>query len=398
MKELERLFRKKSKLVIGLMSGTSADGIDAAVVKIVGSGVRTKIKLLAFETYPYPKGFQRFLLKNSQKETARLDEVTRLNFLIARLFADAAARVARKAKLGRSEIDLIGSHGQTVQHLPDGKRMFGKETRATLQIGAPSVIAKLTGIVTVGDFRSGDVAAGGSGAPLVPYFDYLTARSIEHSRALLNIGGIANITVLPGNCTVEEVVAFDTGPGNILIDALMRRLFRRPYDRFGSVAARGRLLPELLRSLISHPYMRKKPPKSTGREMFGESLIGKILRYRKKGREEDLIATISEFTALSIYDSYLRFIRPTTKLDELFVSGGGVHNHFLMNRLCRYFHPIAVSPIEHINRQKAGLSADAKEAVCFAVLANETIAGNPANVPGATGARKATVLGNICLP
>ena len=398
MRELERLFRKKSKLVIGLMSGTSADGIDAVVVKIVGSGIHTKIEQLAFETYRYPKGFQKFLLKNSQKETARLDEVTRLDFLIARLFADAAARILREAKLNRSEIDLIGSHGQTVQHLPDGKRMFGKETRATLQLGSPSVIAKLTGIVTVGDFRVGDLAVGGSGAPLVPYFDYLTARSKRRSRALLNIGGISNITVLPRNCSVEDVAAFDTGPGNILIDALMQRLFRRPYDRFGSVASSGRLLPELLRSLMSHPYMRKKPPKSTGREMFGESLLGQILRYKKRRREEDLIATVSEFTALGVYDSYLEFIRPTTKIEELFVSGGGVHNHFLMDRLCRYFHPIAVSPIESINRQKAGLSADAKEAVCFAVLANETIAGNPANVPGATGAGKATVLGSICLP
>lgn len=393
MKEVERLRKKKTKLVVGLMSGTSADGIDAVVVEIRGSGERTGLRQRAFQTFRFPAGFKSFLLKNSDARTARLDDVARLNVLLGMLFADAARRIVRRAGVRLADIDLIGSHGQTIQHLPEKRRLFGKYVGATLQIGSPSVIAKHTGIVTVGDFRLGDIAVGGNGAPLVPYFDYIMFRSASLTRALLNIGGIANLTVLPRRCTVNDVWAFDTGPGNMIIDGLMRKWFGRPYDTSGALAIRGQLIPELLRWLMSHPYLNEKPPKSTGREVFGEVLIRKIVQRSKRRRKQDVVATVSEFTALSVCEGYLRFVHPAMKLDGLLVSGGGAHNTYIMERLRRYFSPLPVMPVN-----EPGFTSDSKEAVCFAVLANETVAGNPANVPRATGARSASVLGTICLP
>ena len=393
MQILEKVFKKKIKRIVGLMSGTSADGIDAVVVEVTGNGIHTKLKQLAFATYPYPKGFKEFLLKNSDRATARLDEVARLNVLVAGLFADAAKKIVRKAGFRLKEIDLIGSHGQTIQHLPEFQKMFGKIFRSTLQVGSPAIIAKLTGVATVGDFRIGDVAVGGSGAPLVPYFDYVMFRSPKINRALLNIGGIANITVLPKTCNLQDVFAFDTGPGNMLIDTLIQKFFGKFYDDCGDIASQGEIIPSLLHWMMKHPYLKRRLPKSTGREVFGNDFVQQILHRTRGQRKEDIVATVSEFTALSIYDNYLKFIRRKTKFDELLVSGGGVHNRYIMNALRRYFSSVRVAPIENL-----GFSSDAKEAICFAVLANETIAGNPTNVTRVTGARKPTVLGTICLP
>src|SRR5258708_1988077 len=209
MNVLGNVSGKQKKLVVGLMSGTSADGIDAVLVEVMGSGTATRIRQLGFQTYPYSAAFKRFLLRNSDPATARLDDLTRLNVLMASQFAEAVKRIVRRAGKRIENIDLIGSHGQTIQHLPAPTRMFGHEIRATLQIGSPSVIAKLTGITTVGDFRLGDVAVGGSGAPLVPYVDYLLLRSTKYNRAVLNIGGIANLTLLPKRCSLKDVIAFD---------------------------------------------------------------------------------------------------------------------------------------------------------------------------------------------
>ena len=389
----EKLYRKKRKTVIGLMSGTSADGIDAALVNIAGSGTSTKIRLRTFHTFPYPRGFKEFLVRNSNPDTARLDDVARLDMLIATFFADAAKKIARRAGCRMNDIDLIGSHGQTIQHIPQFKKLFGKRIRSTLQIGNPSAIAKLSGVVTVGDFRSGDVAVGGSGAPLVPLFDYLLLRSRTKNRAALNIGGIANITVLPRNCSLDNVVAFDTGPGNMIIDDLMQRFFDKPFDNNGLIASHGRIIPALLRQMMNHPYFQQKPPKSTGREMFGKLFINKLLQHHHKAHPRDLITTVTEFTALSIYQSSLRFIRRTSPLNELIVSGGGVHNTYLLNALQRYFAGIRILTTDELN-----IPSDAKEAICFAMLANETVSSRPGNVPGATGASAQTLLGVIALP
>ncbi len=393
MKRIPRIFHKKKKLVIGLMSGTSADGIDAALVEVEGHGLKTKFHQLAFVAVPYPNGFKDFLLKNSDPQTACLDDIARLNFLIGELFAEAARRVVLKAGKRLSSIDLIGSHGQTVCHLPRPRRMFGKKITATIQLGDPTVIAKRTGVVTVGDFRIGDIAVGGSGAPLVPYVDYLLLRSARKNRAVLNLGGIANVTLLPRRCGLKDVWAFDTGPGNMVVDGLMKHFFGKPFDRDGLVARRGKILFPLLQWMANHPYLRLAPPKSTGREEFGEAFVRGVLRRAKGKRREDIVATATEFTALSIYDGIVRFARRKLNVNELIVSGGGVHNSYLMEALQRYFRGISVKTVDHL-----GFSSDAKEAVCFALLANETVAGNPANVPGATGAKHPTVLGKICLP
>jgi anhydro-N-acetylmuramic acid kinase len=392
MEILEKLFKKKRKVIVGLMSGTSADGIDAALIEIRGSGTGTKFRQLAFHTYPYPKGLKSFLLKNSSAKTARLDEVARLNLLIGMYFSDATRNIVRQAGYRLTDVDLIGSHGQTIQHLPNWEKLFGRNVRSTLQIGDPSVIAKLTGVITVGDFRIGDVAVGGSGAPLVPYFDWLLFRSTTANRGLLNIGGIANITILPRRSKLSDIQAFDTGPGNMVVDALMQRFYGKSYDKDGKIASQGKIIPSLLHRMMQHPYLKLKPPKSTGREMFGEEFITEILRRTRNDRKKNIITTASEFTASSVYDSS-RFIRPKVHLDEIIVSGGGVHNKYIMQSLEKHFSETSLMPIDNL-----GFSSDEKEAIAFAILANETIAGNPSNVPGATGAQRTTVLGKICLP
>lgn len=374
-----------------MMTGTSADGIDAVLVEIRGSGEATRIRQRAFVSRPFPAAYTAFVLRNSDAETARLDHVTRLNMLAASLLADAARAVARRAGVPLRRVDLIGSHGQTIHHLPRPRRLFGREIRATLQVGDPSVIAKLTGVVTVGNFRTADIAVGGSGAPLVPYFDYLMLRSATTSRAALNIGGIANITILPAGCGVGDVTAFDTGPGNMIIDALMKRFFGKPYDQGGNVALRGSVKPELLRWMLRHRYFALRPPKSTGREAFGNRFVAGLLRRGRGTSGEDLVATAAEFTARSVRDQVRRYVR--TPLDELLVSGGGSKNRAIMESLGRHFAGVRV-----VTSAEGDIPPQAKEAICFAVLANETVAGNPANIPGATGARRATVLGTICLP
>ena len=389
---LSRILSKKKRLVVGLMSGTSVDCIDAALISITGSGTSTKFKQLAFVSHQYPKGFREFVLRNSLPGTGSVDTISTLNILIAQFFVDAVKAVARKARIPLAKIDLIGSHGQTVHHLPTAQRLFGKSVRSTLQIGDPSTIAKLTGIVTVGDFRTGDMALGGQGAPLVPYFDFLAFRSATKNRALLNIGGIANITLLPKNCSVREVLAFDTGPGNMVVDALMKKLYRKEFDENGSVALQGRILTDVIRFMLAHPYLKQAPPKSTGREVFGKMFVDEILRRSRGARKQDIVATTTEFTSLTIYQQYGQFLRKRCRLDELIVSGGGVHNGYIMEALRRYFAPAKIMTSDEL-----GISSDSKEAVCFAILANETISGNPSNVPGVTGASRPTILGKICL-
>jgi anhydro-N-acetylmuramic acid kinase len=393
MRSLTALLRKRRFLAVGLMSGTSADGIDASLVSIQAGKGPMRIRPLAFRTFPYPRGFREMLMTNSLDKTASVAAITRMNVLVGKLFADAAIRLIRHAGHDPSDVDLIGSHGQTIHHLPQSVRLFGLSVRGTMQIGDPDVIAKETGIITVGDFRAGDVALGGTGAPLMPAFDQLVYSSRSLNRGMLNIGGIANITVLPRAGSAGHVAAFDTGPGNMLIDALCRRLYAKPFDAGGTIAGSGRILTPLLTHLISHPYFKRRPPKSTGRETFGEGLAEEVLRRRRGAPARDLIATVSEFTLLSIYDAYMRHIRKHTRLDELVVSGGGAHNAYLMEGLKAYFGPVRVTGSDEL-----GLSPDAKEAIAFAVFAVQTILGRPVSLPAVTGARRAAVLGKIALP
>ncbi len=393
MKQLTKLFEKKTRRVIGLMSGTSVDGIDAALLDIKGNGTATEIRQLDFITLPFTAGFKEMVLRNSQSGTSDVAEITRLNFLLAQFYAEAVSALCKDAGVEQGSVDLIGSHGQTIQHLPEKTEMFNRQIMATLQIGDPSVIAKLTGIVTIGDFRVGDVALNGQGAPLVPYFDYILFRSDKMSRALLNIGGIGNITFLPKGCSEEDVLAFDTGPGNMVIDQMMKIFYDRDFDENGATAKSGEVKTKLLDFLLADEFLGRTPPKSTGRERYGATFVTNVINNFGHYRKEDVISTVTEFTAAAVDYNVRRFLPAATPFKELYVSGGGAHNKFILESLRRYFPRSIVEDAE-----KLGISSDAKESVCFAVLANETISGNPADLPQVTGASRATVLGKICLP
>jgi len=271
--------------------------------------------------------------------------------------------------------------------------MLGRTVRATLQIGDPSVLATLTGITTVGDFRVADMAVGGQGAPLVPYVDWMLFRSSRRNRLMLNIGGIANITVLPRGCTADQVIAFDTGPGNMVVDSLMHEFYGKPFDTDGKTAASGAVSLDLFRWMARHPYLKARPPKSTGREEFGQEFVESLMLHGKGYDREDVVATASQFTAFAVHDAYKRFVRRKMVTDEVIVSGGGARNRFFLDELQRYFPGAHVCTVEEF-----GFSSDAKEALCFALLANETLARRPTNLPSVTGARKHVVLGKVCYP
>ena len=392
---LIKLHNKKEKNVVGLMSGTSLDGIDAALVIISNSGRDTKIDLKNFISIPYPNELKDLLLKISPPGQGTVEQICRMNFLIAEYYVDTTFNLCDLSEIKISELDLIGSHGQTVHHLPEAENFLGKEIQSTLQLGEPSVIATRTGAVTVGNFRSADMALGGQGAPLVPYFDYLIFFSKKLNRVILNIGGIANITVLPKNISAGRVLAFDTGPGNMVINSLMTRFYNREYDKDGEVASQGNISNELLLELKQFPYFNKPAPKSTGREDFGDTFVRKIVSSSEKLKlnPEDIITTVAELTAQSIADALQLTELPLNKVDELVVSGGGAHNNFIMRSLAEKFRHGNV-----LTSDSFGIPADAKEAICFAVLANETIFGYPTNLPSVTGAKRETVLGSISLP
>lgn len=395
MQNLIQLSKKGNKTVIGLMSGTSLDGVDAVLLEITGKGTNTKLRQIDFLDYPFPEGLKELVLKNSVKDTSNVEDICRLNFLIPMIYADAIKALCNKNSLPLENVDLIGSHGQTIHHLPEKHKMFGYEVRSTFQIADPAVIAKLTGVITVGDFRTGDVALDGQGAPLVPYFDYLLLYSDEHNRALLNVGGISNFTILKKGAKPSEIRAFDTGPGNMMIDILSKRFLGKEYDEGGKTALQGRVNEELLQELKNKDsFIEKAPPKSTGRELYGESFLKELLDKYKDVKAEDWLSTVTSFTAYAIFRNYEKFIREKIEIDELIISGGGAKNGALVKYLQQYFS----GDVRIRNIEELGISSDAKEAICFAVLANETVSGNSSNLPSVTGASKDTILGKICLP
>ncbi len=391
IEKLLKLKEKNPKIIIGLMSGTSADGVDVAVVKVYNSGTKTRVETIGWRTFAFDENLKKMILRNSQPETSRVDEICRLNFLLAQIYVDSIFKTLDELGIEPSEVDLIGSHGQTIQHLPNEVEMFGYKIKATLQIGDPGVMAKLSGIPTIGNFRVGDVALGGEGAPLVPYFDYLVFKSDKLNRLVLNIGGIANFTILRKNCELEDVFAFDTGPGNMVVDSLMKLFFGKEFDEDGGIAEKGKVSDDLLKKMSQHPFINKKPPKSTGREEFGSNFVNQILKWSEELSlsPEDIIATATEFTVYAIYKNYENFVKPDVEVDEIIVSGGGARNKFMLRALEKYFNvPVKLT-------DEFGISSDAKEAICFAVLANETVSGNPSNIKSVTGARERTILGGI---
>ncbi len=384
--------RGRGTLALGIMSGTSADGIDVALVRMRGR----RATLENFAAFPFSPRVQKAVLSLGEGRRVSTLEISQLNFLLGETFAEAALGACKKFRVAPSKIDVIGSHGQTVFHQGRPAPFLGRRVASTLQIGDPSVIAVRTGITTVGDFRPADMAAGGQGAPLVPFVDFLLYGHTRIGRAALNIGGIANVTVLPAGGKLSKVFAFDTGPGNMVMDALVRHFTRgrKAYDRNAEMAVRGTVLPRLREHLMREKYFFQAPPKSTGREQYGEAYVRRVLAHRdaRRAKPEDLILTANSVTALSIVQAFSLFVFPRAKITELIVSGGGARNPLLMRSLEAAFR----DDLRLRDPADFGVPGDAKEAFAFAVLACETLRRQPANVPGATGAKKPVVLGKVC--
>jgi anhydro-N-acetylmuramic acid kinase len=385
----------RSRLAVGLMSGTSMDGVDAALVRLSGPPERPQVRLLAFVTLPYPPAVRRRILQTSSGQTTAAAEISQLNFLLGELFAEAALKVCQRGGLSLRRLAVIGSHGQTIYHQGRGTREAGRRITSTFQIAEPAVIAEKTGAHVVADFRPADMAAGGQGAPLVPMVDYLLLRDARQGTIALNIGGIANVTVIPAAARPEQVIGFDTGPGNMVLDALVRHFTkgRKGYDTGGCIAARGKVIEPLLATVLTFPFFRQRPPKSAGRELFGECFVKDCFLKRARARFEDLLCTATELTARSIVGALERFVFPQVKVHRLIVSGGGAHNRLLLKRL-RALLPQLTAELS----DKYGLPVDAKEAMAFALLADRTLQGLPGNLPSVTGARRAVVLGKIVRP
>jgi anhydro-N-acetylmuramic acid kinase len=384
----------KPMLVLGLMSGTSADGIDAALASISGAPPRRKAKLLGHTSVKFPPTIRKEILHIAEGRPITANELSQLHFRLGEVFADAALSACIRFGVSPSRVDLIGSHGQTIFHQGAPAYFFGRRVASTLQIGEPSVIAARTGVTTVGDFRPADIALGGQGAPLVPYADYLLYRHPKLGRVSLNLGGIANITVLPRGAKPARVVAFDTGPANMLIDALVAHFSggRLRFDKNAQLASRGCSNAALVDELMRDPYLKLAPPKSTGREYYGQAYLEKLLKLgrRHRAKPNDLIRAATIFTALSVIDAMNRFVLPKTKIHQLIVSGGGAHNPLILAQLSA-----ALPNIEVLPSSRLGIPEDAKEAFAFALLAYETFHQRPSNLPSATGARGPAILGKI---
>ncbi|MFC2088583.1 anhydro-N-acetylmuramic acid kinase [Calditrichota bacterium] len=392
MNKLQLLFKKNNRKIIGLMSGTSCDGVDLALIEMQRKGDRFKF-IHGFHK-AYNKKQRLAILNALDPHHSEIEQICQLNFYLAQIWADAVKKMLNNLNIPASDIDLIGSHGQTIFHQPQLKPFADKKIRSTLQLGDPAVLAQLTGITTVGDFRVADVALGGQGAPLVPYFDWLYFKSLKKNVLSLNIGGISNISFIPNDGDLHKVIAFDCGPGNMLIDQLMERLYEKPFDKNGRIARLGKYSDRIFNHLLKiDEFIKKDPPRSTGREYYGKEFVLNILRksLRRRIHEPEIIHTVSKYTAYAVYDAYQKFIAPKYKADMLIVGGGGSKNPFIIESLTEYFAEIEVKKTSEFD-----LNEDFKEAICFAILANELIENRPTNLPQVTGAKNPVLLGKIC--
>jgi anhydro-N-acetylmuramic acid kinase len=378
----------RGNICVGMISGTSVDGIDVAIVRIDGHAHEATIELLSFDTVPYPEHVRAELLALYEDQRNAVARLCSLNVVVGKCFAQAAADQLARAGIDAAEIEIIGSHGQTVWHQPEADPDNPLIVPSTLQIGEASVIAAHTGAPVMADFRVADMAVGGQGAPLAPYLDWAILSDPEQHRCIQNIGGIGNVTWLLAGGSVESVVAFDTGPGNMLIDALVARLTggAQAFDRDGAIGMQGTIDGELLAHLLADPYLDQAPPKTTGREYYGSATVDDILSRRELSA--DVIATATAFTAHSIADAYRRWLPELP--DEVFVNGGGARNPLLMRMLADALDGIAVRATDEL-----GVDADAKEAMAFALMAHDSLAGYPTNIPGATGASRGVPLGKL---
>lgn len=378
-------------LLVGLMTGTSADGVDAALVRIKGCGVDGPPELLAYRETPLEPRLRSEILDVASAERVEPERMMRLDAALGETYAAATLELLAAQRVAPGHVAAIGSHGQTVRHLPRGG---AGGAALSLQLGSAAILAERTGIAVVSNFRARDAAAGGEGAPLVPLVDWWWFRSDAESRVLLNLGGMANLTYLPRGAEPEQVIAFDTGPGNAVSDALMRRMSQgaQVRDEGGATAARGAPDAAWLDELLADPFFAAAPPRSTGRERFGDAYAAALLeRGQASGlSREDVLATCVELTAASVGLAIDRFVRPRGEVDAVFASGGGVRNEALMRALARRVAPARLDPLERL-----GVAPEAKEAVAFACLAHRTLAGLAGNLPSATGASHPVVLGQI---
>lgn len=373
-------------LTIGMISGTSLDGVDVAICHIEGHAQQAKIELLGFDTVPYPDHIRTELLNLYDDATNAIARICSMNVVIGRHFAAAAQQVLEANGFSADDVVLVGSHGQTVWHQP--LQESDLLVPSTLQIGEGSDIAAALNCPVVSDFRVADMAVGGQGAPLAPYMDWAVFSDTTLNRAVQNIGGIGNVTWAPANGSVQDVIAFDTGPGNMIIDALVTRLTHgeQTYDRDGAIGRNGKVDYTFLHSLLQDPYLDIAPPKTTGREYYGTEFVERILAEHPL--DANLIATVTAFTAHSIADAYRRWLPELP--DEIYVNGGGARNPLLMEMIATALDGIPVRTTDDL-----GVNADAKEAILFALMAHDSVAGYPTNVPGATGAERGVSLGHI---
>ncbi|MXV49533.1 anhydro-N-acetylmuramic acid kinase [Pedobacter sp. HMF7647] len=364
---LYKILQKPERLIVGLMSGTSLDGLDIALCRIANNGIQTEASVLKFESVSYDEPFKKEIRKIFAKKEGSIEELCLLNAEIGIIHADLVLKTLTKWSFPKENVDLIASHGQTIFHSPKRLHQLKDYPDATLQIGDGDHVAYRTGIITVSDFRQKHVAAGGEGAPLAHIGDYLLFSSVDENRVMLNIGGISNFTFLPKNGDVNKVVSTDCGPGNTLIDALTRRDFNVAFDRDAKLALSGKLVDALLEKMLAHPFFTENPPKTTGPELFNISFIEESLRkFNQPVSSLDLLATVTMLSARSIADA----IKKICKEGAVYVSGGGASNPLIMDSLRKLLPGLAVS-----NLSSLGYNADAKEALLFAILANEAVAG-----------------------
>ncbi len=384
----------RAMIVAGVMSGTSADGVDVALVKITSASGKRQIKLLGHHAVSYPAALRSAVLAAMDAKETSTAELARLNWRLGMAYAEAVRAAVAKHPV---KLDLVGCHGQTAYHQAKAAAYAGRQVACTWQLGEPALIAAELRVPVVSNFRSADMAVGGQGAPLVPLLDFVLFAHTGRTRVLQNIGGIGNLTVIPAGGTAADLLAFDTGPGNMVMDALMERFFQKKYDRGGSVATRGHVLDGVVKAVLQEAYFGQRPPKSAGREQFGSAFVTKFVRACEKagGGQEDTVATATALTAESIALAFDRFVRPLTKgtAVDYIVSGGGTRNATLIKMLRQRLEPLGCKVVMS---DAVGLPSQAKEAAAFALLAWQTWHGQPGNIPSATGAKRAVVLGEIC--
>ncbi|MBR7552623.1 anhydro-N-acetylmuramic acid kinase [Allobacillus sp. GCM10007491] len=382
-----------SKLGIGLMSGTSLDGIDAVLCRVNGTGFETELEVLHAYSVAYTDDEKQKIMALCDEHTARVDDITAMNFYLAEKFSEAVLQLIEQSDYSLTDIDFVSSHGQTIYHLPDeGSTKF--QPKSTLQIGDISVISERTGLPVVGDFRTADMAAGGQGAPLVSFLDYVFFKDEKKSRALQNIGGIGNVTYL-GRGDDQQLTSFDTGPGNMVIDEVVYRLSEKTltYDKNGQWAAKGQENSQFVEELMDHEYFSRKPPKTTGREVFGKAYVDGVMKRAKELdlSADDLVASVTAWTAKTIAKSYKDFILSANKpLDEVIVSGGGGHNETLLRYLQEYLPDQRVTTIDEF-----GISSDAKEAAAFVLFGYHFLLGETNTISEFTNADHEVIMGKL---